>query len=184
MPSPPFWVSGLPGYDFAPARAKLPSGGVYGCAAACVVCGERRRNRPGNHHQREIYLDWKNICFVNGSLVTVSILSRLGNQLINIHGQHDSAALFDEANHLTFLDDFAGNGALRADYGEKYAAVDKLRREISRISMDEGEKLRRMETLKYQIEELKKRTWSWGKMKNGSRRKVLQKFRENRRRIE
>ena len=69
--------------------------------------------------QREIYLDGKNICRVNGSLVTVSILSRLGNQLINIHGQHDSAALFDEANHLTFLDDFAGNGALRADYGEK-----------------------------------------------------------------
>ena len=125
--------------------------------------------------QREIYLDGKNICRVNGSLVTVSIVSRLGNQLINIHGQHDSAALFDEANHLTFLDDFAGNGALRADYGEKYAAEDKLRREISRISMDEGEKLRRMETLKYQIEEIEKANLEPGEDEElEARRKVLQ----------
>ena len=106
--------------------------------------------------QREVHLDGKNVCRVNGSLVTVSILNKLGIQLINIHGQHDSASLFDEANHLTFLDDFAGNEDIWENYAEKYAAVDKLRREINRISMDEGEKLRRMETLKYQIEEIEK----------------------------
>ena len=106
--------------------------------------------------QREVHLDGKNVCRVNGSLVTVSILNKLGIQLINIHGQHDSASLFDEANHLTFLDDFAGNEAIRETYAEKYGAVEKLRREINRISMDEGEKLRRMETLKYQIEEIEK----------------------------
>ena len=54
--------------------------------------------------QREIYLDGKNICRVNGSLVSVSILRKLGIQLINVHGQHDSASLFDEENHLAFLD--------------------------------------------------------------------------------
>ena len=106
--------------------------------------------------QREVHLDGKNVCRVNGSLVTVSILNKLGIQLINIHGQHDSASLFDEANHLTFLDDFAGNEAIRETYAEKYGAVEKLRREINRISMDESEKLRRMETLKYQIEEIEK----------------------------
>ena len=63
--------------------------------------------------QREIFLDGKNVCRVNGTLVTVSILNRLGIQLINIHGQNDSASLFDEANHLRYLDDFADNGALR-----------------------------------------------------------------------
>ena len=68
--------------------------------------------------QREVHLDGKNVCRVNGSLVTVSILNKLGIQLINIHGQHDSASLFDEANHLRFLDDFAGNEALRAEYSE------------------------------------------------------------------
>ena len=125
--------------------------------------------------QREIYLDGKNVCRVNGSLVTVSILNKLGLQLINIHGQHDSASLFDEANHLTFLDDFAANEALRADYSEKYAAVAKLRREIERMSMDEGEKLRRMETLKYQIEEIEKASLTAGEDEElEARRKVLQ----------
>ena len=125
--------------------------------------------------QREIYLDGKNVCRVNGSLVTVSILNKLGIQLINIHGQHDSASLFDEANHLTFLDDFASNGEIRAAYSEKYLAVDRLRREISRISMDEGEKLRRMETLKYQIAEIEKAELESGEDEElEARRKLLQ----------
>ena len=105
---------------------------------------------------REIHLDGKNICRVNGTLVNVSCLHKLGIQLINIHGQHDSAALFDEENHLAFLDAFADNGKLRASYGERYEAVAKLRREISALTMDEGEKLRRMENLKYQIAEIEK----------------------------
>ena len=105
---------------------------------------------------REIYLDGKNICRVNGALVTVSILRKLGIQLINIHGQHDSAALFDEDNHLQYLDDFADNGALRAEYLEKYESVIMLRREIDRMQMDESEKLRKMEMLRYQIEEISK----------------------------
>ena len=125
--------------------------------------------------QREVHLDGKNVCRVNGSLVTVSILNKLGIQLINIHGQHDSASLFDEANHLTFLDDFAGNEAIRADYSEKYSEVDKIRREINRISMDEGEKLRRMETLKYQIEEIEKANLEAGEDEAlEERRKLLQ----------
>lgn len=106
--------------------------------------------------QRDIFQDGKNVCRVNGSLVSVSILHKLGIQLINIHGQHESAALFEEENHLTFLDDFADNAALRDAYREKFGAVSALRREIDRLSMDESEKLRRLETLKYQIAEIEK----------------------------
>ena len=106
--------------------------------------------------QREVYLDGRNICRVNGSLVTVTILRKLGIQLINIHGQHDSASLFDEDNHLQYLDAFSNNGELLADYREKYDAVAALRRQIQSITMDESEKLRRMETLRYQIQEIEK----------------------------
>ena len=125
--------------------------------------------------QRDIFLDGKNVCRVNGTLVTVAILHKLGIQLINIHGQHDSASLFDEENHLRFLDAFADNGARLADYREKFAAVSELRRQIDRMTMDEGEKLRRMETLKYQISEIEK-----ADLKSGEdevleqRRKLLQ----------
>ena len=125
--------------------------------------------------QREIHLDGKNVCRVNGTLVTVSILRKLGIQLINIHGQHDSASLLDEANHLSFLDAFADNERLRDDYREKYDAVCKLRREIERMSMDESEKLRRMETLRYQIEEISKAELEPGEDEAlEERRKLLQ----------
>ena len=124
---------------------------------------------------RQIHLDGKNVCRVNGSLVSVSILRKLGIQLINIHGQHDSASLFDEDNHLSFLDAFGDNEALRADYTEKYEAVAKLRREIDRMTMDEGEKLRRMETLKYQIAEIEKAELEAGEDETlENRRKLLQ----------
>ena len=125
--------------------------------------------------QREIYLDGKNICRVNGSLVTVSILRKLGVQLINIHGQHDSASLFDESNHLRLLDDFAENQAQQATYRECYEQVMALRNEIQRMSMDEGEKLRRMETLRYQIEEISKAELQSGEDELlETRRKLLQ----------
>ena len=124
---------------------------------------------------REIYLDGKNVCRVNGSLVNVSALRKLGLQLINIHGQHDSASLFDEANHLQFLDDYAANQELRNTYSEKYDMLASLQREIDRMTMDEGEKLRRMETLRYQIEEISKAQLQPGEDEQlEQRRKLLQ----------
>ena len=125
--------------------------------------------------QRQIFLDGKNICRVNGTPVSVTILRKLGIQLINIHGQHDSASLFDEENHLIFLDSFADNEVLRENYGEKYALVSDLRRQIDHMSMDESEKLRRVETLKFQIAQIEKADLKSGEDDDlEARRKVLQ----------
>ena len=125
--------------------------------------------------QREIYLDGKNVCKVNGIPVTVSVLKQLGIQLINIHGQHDSASLFDENYHLSFLDGFACNESLLEEYRQKYQSVLSLRREIDRLSMDESEKLRRMETLKYQIEEISRAALKAGEDDTlEARRRLLQ----------
>ena len=125
--------------------------------------------------QREIFLDGKNVCRVNGALVSVSILRKLGIQLINIHGQHDSASLFDEANHLIYLDAFADDGALLESYAGKYAAVVELQSQIRKMTMDEGEKLRRMETLRFQIEDISKAELQVGEDEElESRRKLLQ----------
>lgn len=124
---------------------------------------------------REIYLDGKNVCRVNGTLVNVSVLRKLGIQLINIHGQHDSASLFDEDNHLIFLDSFADNGMLLKDYQDKFASVSKLRQEIAGMRMDESEKLRRLETLRYQIEEISRANLRPGEDEElEQRRKLLQ----------
>jgi len=104
--------------------------------------------------QRELNVEGRNICRVNGQPVSVSVLRQLGVQLINIHGQHDSQQLFDEENHLRYLDLFAHNAPQRERYRSAYEAVLKVRREIEHLSMDEGEKLRRTEMLRHQIQEI------------------------------
>ena len=124
---------------------------------------------------REVYLDGKNVCRVNGTLVSVSILRKLGVQLINIHGQHDSASLFDESKHLEYLDAFADNVELRSEYIANFEIVADLRLKIQRMTMDESEKLRRMETLRFQIQEIEKADLTAGEDEGlESRRKILQ----------
>ena len=125
--------------------------------------------------QREIFLDGKNLCRVNGIPVAVNVLKKLGIQLINIHGQHDSAALFDENYHLFFLDGFAAIEPLLKKYEESYTKVQQIRREINSLSLDESEKLRRMETLKYQIEEISRANLKPGEDDElEARRKIVQ----------
>ena len=104
--------------------------------------------------QREIFADGRNVCRVNGAPVTVSILRGLGQQLIQIHGQHDSAQLFDEANHLSLLDAFAEHGELMERYRNAFMEMDVIRKRIRSLQMDAAEKARRMENLTFQIQEI------------------------------
>ena len=125
--------------------------------------------------QRDIFLDGRNVCRVNSTLVSVTILHKLGVQLINIHGQHDSASLFDEGNHLLYLDDFAQNTELRETYTEKFDAYLKLCRQIEGMTMDEAEKHRRMETLRFQIDKIARAELEAGEDTTlEERRKLLQ----------
>ena len=125
--------------------------------------------------QREISPDGKTNCRVNGRPVTVGILRKLGLQLINIHGQHDSQQLFDEANHLTFLDAFAHDEQERAAYAEAFSKAQALRHEIARLDMDESEKARLVETLEYQIGEIERAELTEGEDEElEARRKLLQ----------
>ena len=106
--------------------------------------------------QREIFLDGRNLCRVNGQGVSVSVLRALGQQLISIHGQHDSQQLFDEERHISLLDAFAGDHALLQEYLDAFEKVRTCKQEMDRLSMDEGEKARRQEMLQFQIRELER----------------------------
>ena len=106
--------------------------------------------------QREIQTDGKNVCRINGRPVTVSQLRALGMRLLNIHGQHDGQQLLDEEQHIVYLDSFGKTEALINAYTEKYRHFTDIRRQISALQMDEAEKARRVDTLQYQIEELKR----------------------------
>lgn len=106
--------------------------------------------------QREIQTDGKNVCRVNGRPVTVSQLRALGARLLNIHGQHDGQQLLDEEQHIVYLDSFGKTEKLKETYTVKYKRFTDIRRQIQSLQMDEAEKARRVDTLKYQIEELRR----------------------------
>ena len=106
--------------------------------------------------QREIHGDGKNVCRVNGRPVTVGQLRALGARLLNIHGQHDGQQLLDEEQHIVYLDSFGRVESLAITYAEKYKNFTDIRRQIGALQMDEAEKARRVDTLQYQIEELRR----------------------------
>lgn len=106
--------------------------------------------------QREIQTDGKNVCRVNGRPVTVGQLRALGAQLLNIHGQHDGQQLLDEEQHIVYLDSFGRVENLAITYAEKYKNFTDIRRQIGALQMDEAEKARRVDTLQYQIDELRR----------------------------
>ena len=106
--------------------------------------------------QREIQTDGKNVCRVNGRPVTVGQLRALGARLLNIHGQHDGQQLLDEEQHIVYLDSFGRVESLAITYAEKYKNFTDIRRQIGALQMDEAEKARRVDTLQYQIEGLRR----------------------------
>ncbi len=118
--------------------------------------------------QREIHADGKNVCRVNGRPFTVSQLRLLGNRLLNIHGQHDGQQLLDEEQHLVYLDAFGRVQPLLDSYRSRYEALQTVDRQIRSLQMDEAEKARRIDTLRYQIEELER-----ARLKSGEEDELL-----------
>ncbi len=104
--------------------------------------------------RRKISVDGKNNCRVCGNPVTVSQLKQLGSMLLDIHGQNDGRQLMDEASHLAYLDGFGKTSVELAAFKEAYAAYVACKREMDKLAMDETEKERLADSLKYRIEEL------------------------------
>ncbi len=106
--------------------------------------------------QREISLDGKNACRVGGRPVTVAQLRRIGGALLNIHGQHDGQQLLDEELHGVYLDSYGRMDGELSAYGACYEAMEATRRKLKALQMDEAEKERRLDSLRFQIEELER----------------------------
>ena len=104
--------------------------------------------------QRKISPDGKSSCRVRGVPVAVQQLRSLGALLLDIHGQNDGRQLMDEARHLKYLDDFGRVSAEKAEFDEKFRAFSETKREMQRLTLDEGEAERLAESLREQILEL------------------------------
>ena len=106
------------------------------------------------HIQRQITADGKSTCRVNMKPVAASVLRQLAPYLIDIHGQNDGQKLLDEQHHIDYLDGYAGNEKLLAEYRPKYQTLLALRREITALETGEQERLQRIDMLTFHKEEI------------------------------
>ena len=105
---------------------------------------------------REINVSGKNICKINGRLVTVSELKEFMKNVIDIHGQNDNQSILDLNKHIELLDGYAANDIqhLAEEYHNLYIEYTKLRKELSLNYGDEIEKQRKLDLLNYQLNEI------------------------------
>ena len=104
--------------------------------------------------RREIRPHGRSSCKLNNIPATVSMLRAVGGTLIDILGQHESYKLLSPEVHGTYIDSFAGAYGLLAEYRAAYTALRRIKGELDALESDEGQKSRRMDILRYQIEEL------------------------------
>ncbi len=91
---------------------------------------------------------------INGRPATATVLKEVSKNLINIHGQHDNQRLLDPDNYYVYLDLLAENEQELNQYYDEFKHFNAVRRELNANETDEGEKMRRIEILQYQIKEL------------------------------
>lgn len=104
--------------------------------------------------QRDIRLEGRSTCKINGAPATVSMLKQLGPRLVTIHGQHESYELLSPEVHMEYLDSFAGLESLLAEYQAAYRTLRETQRQLETLQTDEGEKARLSDLLHYQIDEI------------------------------
>lgn len=107
---------------------------------------------------REFAVNGKNICRVNGKMVTMSMLKEIGERLIDIHGQHDNQSLLRTESHIELFDSFGGEEIqrLKQVYTGLLINYKEIRSKLKSLSGDKIERARKIDLLNFQIEEIKK----------------------------
>ncbi len=104
--------------------------------------------------QRTLNSSGKSSCRINGKPATASMLRELSPFLINIHGQHESYELFSPDTHVDYIDSFGGCENALNSYKEKYTQFKILKKKLDEANRDEGERLREIDLLSFQANEL------------------------------
>ncbi|MBR6831991.1 MAG: AAA family ATPase, partial [Fibrobacter sp.] len=104
--------------------------------------------------RREIAENGKSRARVNGAIVTLPDLQRLGEELIQMHGQSEQLLLRDTRTHTKMLDDFAGNGELTAQYAKEWAAWNEIQDRIKETEDRAKNLAAQKDFLKFQFDEL------------------------------
>ena len=123
----------------------------------CMYVPESEKAEDGNIIvSREITSSGKNMCKINGRMVTVNELKEFMKDFIEIHGQNDNQNLLDNKKHLNYLDSYSGEiiTSLKESYKNYYNEYKDIVKKLKENFGDEKEKQRRIDLLHYQIKEI------------------------------
>lgn len=129
--------------------------------------------------QREIQVSGRNVCRINGSLVNTTILKKVGETLIDIHGQNEHQELMQPEKHLGMLDESARNGIqpLLKQYQQKYEHFQNLKQKFNRKKANEKEWAQRVDMLRFQVKEIEDANLQVGEEEQlNSQKELLENF--------
>ncbi len=104
--------------------------------------------------ERKLSVSGSGYIKINGVPVGAMALKNISPFLLNIHGQHDNQTLLNPDNHYLYLDMIADNGDILKAYRQEFSDFNGIRSKLKSLEMDEDEKLRKIDILKYQIKEI------------------------------
>lgn len=112
-----------------------------------------------DHHLilgRELKREKSNLCRINGRGTTLSLLSGVAQQLVDLHAQGEQASLVHPRKQLDLLDRFAGVEELRDTLAARVKRLREIRRQLEQLRIDERQMARRIDRLQYEVEEISK----------------------------
>ncbi len=149
----------------------------------CMYEPENENSIDGNIIvSREINSNGKNMCKINGRMVTVNELKNFMSKFIEIHGQNDNQSLLDNKFHLKYLDGFIGDKIIdtKKQYKEKYEKYLEIKQELKNNYGDEKERERKLDLLRYQFNEIEESNLKVNEEDNlEEKRKIDVKLRKN-----
>ena len=128
---------------------ELPDGAVKALDALGIACDDKEVVL-----QRTLSADGKSTARINGRTATLAMLREASTHLISIHGQDDNRLLADLAYHMDMLDAYADIDDQKSAYAEQYSAWRALCEKRDALIRDAGERLRTVEMLTYQINDI------------------------------
>lgn len=140
------------------SKEMIRKGENHSFVEACIFLPEHKQAIDGNIIiSREIYTNGRNMCKINGRLVTVTQLKEFMKDIIDIHGQQDNQTLLDKASHIGYLDSFIGEKliSIKQNYRVLYTQYQDIQKELKENYGDTKEKERQLDLLYYQLKEIK-----------------------------
>ena len=141
------------------SKEMIRTGEKFSYVEACIYLPDNEMSIDGNIIvSREIYSNGRNMCKINGRMVTVNELKSFMQNIVDIHGQHDNQYLLNEESHIKYLDSFANDKiySIKNEYIELYKKYLDIRKELKENFGDDKEKQRKLDLLNYQFDEISK----------------------------